>query len=468
MVAHQGPRRHAACKIVVHGMQDITSRLNPYLLSVQVISTTEGSSSKCNLELDDRDGQLQIPPDGVALFVSLGWAGEGPRVPDSGRYSTFGQGEMTMTEPERALEMKWGGPGLREVFSGQVSSVESGFGRKGGGRRLWIEATAANVKGMGKELQNQTWGEGKEKDDKPGVPIPFVQVATEVFAKIGVVVRVSPTMAARMAEHWSINNESPMAWGERIARELGGVFSLDNNIASFSGKFESTNAMGDTKPNVEAVWGVNLIGWRIKPFVGRPQYAQAASRYFDLHEGKWNVIMAAIPGDNVFFSGTEAIAHAVMPVADKAAADNLNTGTSATSQSKRGTGWVLLNGEPTAMGGSFVTIRGARDGVDGRYLISEAEHNYTRGVGFTTRCNVMYPTPYYGDETWTRDPGKYDPANPPANHTDPKAPGYTPPDEPKPGERQYTDAQKEVFRQWYRDNQKPFPKWLIPPDAQRR
>ena len=77
-------------------------------------------------------------------------------------------------------------------------------------------------------------------------------------------------------------------------------------------------------------------------------------------------------------------------------------GMSQDSQSKRGTGWVLLNGEPRAHAHCNVTIVNARPGVDGTYYVSEAEHNYTRGVGYTTRCNVQNFQPKEGDYNWYR------------------------------------------------------------------
>jgi hypothetical protein len=51
-----------------------------------------------------------------------------------------------------------------------------------------------------------------------------------------------------------------------------------------------------------------------------------------------------------------------------------------------------------------MSIVGARPGIDGLYNIEEVEHNYTRGVGFTTRCNVRNPRPTGGYESWVKAP----------------------------------------------------------------
>ena len=487
MVEHQGPRRHALCEIMVDG-QPVTDKMNPYLISVQVVDSIEGVHSECNIELDDRNAELQIPPDAVSITVSLGWAGEGPRMLDQGRASKVGGlGPIPITPQQLEQEMPWGGPGLREVFSGKVSSCESGFGRRGGGRRLWIEATSGNVKGLVKEPQSRSWGTGQPADGPTkgaygtggggagGVGgaaaalVPLTQVMTEVFAAAGLKVKISPQMALIALDYWRIN-ESPMAFGQRMARDFGGIFKIENGIATLVGKFEGLNADGTALPIVEAVWGTNLIGWRIKPYAGRPQWGATATRRFDLHEGKWEVLMASIAGGG-FYGGTEAIAHMIMPVASAAEAEQKNKGTEVSSIARRGTGWVLINGEPETKGGNKVHIVNARLGVNGTYLITEAEHNYTRGVGYTTRMNVQYPTPDYGKGPgWWEDTGKFkfDPNNPPKNHTDPTQPDYTPPPEPKAGEKQFSEAEKEKFRQWYRDHQKPFPNWLIPDSAYKK
>ena len=134
---------------LVHG-QDISTRLHPYLISVQTIDNLEGGMDECHIELDDRNAELQIPPDGAELQVCLGWAGEGPRLFDSGRgsagFKNIPKNLLQMTPEQVKQEAKFGGPGLVIVFDGWVVKVESGFGRRGGGRRMWIDGEGDNSK----------------------------------------------------------------------------------------------------------------------------------------------------------------------------------------------------------------------------------------------------------------------------------------------------------------------------------
>jgi hypothetical protein len=406
MVEHQGPRRHAACKIIVHGMQDVTERLNPYLISVQVTDSVEGGHSQAHIELDDRYCELVIPPDDVPLTVMMGWAGEGPRVIDFGRGNNSLADDKDITAATIQNEMKWDGPGLEVVFAGWVSEVESGFGRKGGGRRLWISGTGGNTKGQAKEQQTATVGEGKKDDSEQAGEgkHKLEEIGNKVFGAAGLQFKMSPGMKKLKRDFWQATNESAQMFGERMARETGGIFSINNGIATLVGKGEGVNADGVVMFPIEAVWGVNLIGWRIKPFSGRPQYGGASARFFDFNAANWDKVAGEIGGgsDGNPFGGAKSIAQTVGAVIGKVEGGQNNEGASQDSQSKRGQGWVLINGEPRAHAHCNLKLVNARPGVDGNYYVSEAEHNYTRGVGYTTRCNVQNFVPQEGDYNWKR------------------------------------------------------------------
>ena len=442
---HQGPRRHSAVQIVVNGLagrtgEDVTSKLHPYLISVQVIDTTSGQD-QCNIELDDRNAELQLPPDRVRLQVAMGWSGVGPRLPDRGRSSLIasrlnqtqalqlgGQGPMTM--PERYLtpgapnaEQPWGGGGMGLVFDGTVTEVESGFGRRGGGRRVWITATSGNVLAPTKEVGQQTLGSGRPDDGQDGEQIPLKNFMQKIFATTGMQVKISPEMAKITRNFWN-SNQSPMDWGMEFARTNGGIFKIAGGVAMLTKVGENVDR--DKMPSVEAIWGVNLIGWRIRPYTGRPQWGGAQARFFDLASGTWDKVDQAIGGSTPF-GAAKAISKLVHTVADKATGQQANKGTEQSSLTNRGTGWALINGEPEAKANGYVIIDRARPGVDGTYQISEVEHNYQRGVGYTTRMNVKYPSPKAGGYGWDNDPGFGQPKKPVP--TPPATPAI-PPDDP--------------------------------------
>jgi uncharacterized protein len=359
----QGSRRKAVYQVIVGG-EDITPRLDPHLISLNV-TDKEDSIDKCAIELDDRDAKLMIPPDAAPIEVWLGWHTEG----------------------------------MYQVFEGLVDSVESGFGRKQGGRRLWIDASGTAMKSNVKSPMTMTWGEGAPPGSSQGNTIPLKQVLEEAAKKAGLSAKISSQLGGLKRDFWHMGNESFQNFGQRLARELGGVFKISGGKASLTSATDYTNVDGEKLDAIIAEWGKNLIAWRIKPYAGRPQYKEAAAHFYDLQKSIFDKVTKGIGGAGPF-GAAEAIAALPMMAPNKQVGEQTNAGLDADSTRRRGTGWVQLNGEPLARAGSPLTIIGARPGVDGTYRIEEAEHTYSRRGGYLTRCTVnnpAFPQPYTPD-----------------------------------------------------------------------
>lgn len=119
----QTHRMRAYCDIWVAGV-NITDKLEPHLISVRV---KDAGVTECEIEIDDRDAKLPLPPLQAAIEVYLGWSREE----------------------------------LRNVFQGVISDFEHGFGRKQGGRRMWVRATGFDFLGTKiKEPMSNILGEG--------------------------------------------------------------------------------------------------------------------------------------------------------------------------------------------------------------------------------------------------------------------------------------------------------------------
>ena len=259
-MTYQGFRTRALCKIVVDG-EDVTKAFDPHLISLQVTTTSDATRRTApQIELDDRDGRLAIPPDEAPVEVSLGWSNES----------------------------------LGVVFTGQMEEIESGFSRKGGGRRLWLEAKGFDAGGLGRAHFQQSWGDGQGEE----ISLEDVLKKSAEMAG-GIQMKVSPTMRDIKRKYWA-QDESFHHLGMRLARELGGLFKVTGQTATFVNMTDGINADGEEMGTVEAVWGENMIGWRIKPFVARPQAQTAAASHFDRALGAWGEIEKAIGGDLPF------------------------------------------------------------------------------------------------------------------------------------------------------------------------
>jgi Bacteriophage probable baseplate hub protein len=382
-------RRRAYVFVEVNGV-NVTDKLEPFLISVQVIDKLLAIST-CSIELDDRDAKLAIPPNDVPVIVRLGWAGEGPSIPLFRHVEAMYDLLPNDPEVQKLLngELAWKASGMRIVFTGYVLSVESGFSRRGGGRRMWIEAQSGLITGPMKAPDYKTWGagitnEGSPENNKDGVSLK--DVLTDAFKSSGMGVVLGGELADIKRNFW-MQNESPMAFAARIAGEVGASFQVIGDKVVMK---PLDPAKGESSTTIEAVWGVNLISWRIKPFVGRPQWGASQQKFFDTAKGVWGSVKGAI-GGSLPFGGATAVAGLPSSAPNRQVGGQLNGGVDVASQERRGEGWCIINGEPSAIAGASCVIIGARPGVDGRYLIAESEHNYTRGGGYTTRLNLQNP-----------------------------------------------------------------------------
>lgn len=369
MALHQGLRRKAYCQILLNG-RDVTLDIEPFLISVQVLWTSR-DVSRCTIELDDRDAKLAIPPFRSPIEIKIGWSPRGPFIPPVPNPIPAGS----------ELQLPYEGS-LIAVFKGMTQSCESGFARRGGGRRLWVDGVVLDMTGKIKQPGASSWGEGEKKDSDSGMGkvIQLGQVLQDVAKKAGLNARVSPSMAGITRDFWHMN-ESPMHMFQRLADEVGGrvAYDGDGNV-EFTGLNETT---GNTH---DAEWGKNLIAWRIKPFVPRPQHGSSKTNFFNILGGSWLDTIQSIGGSTPFGGATSqfGLPHAAP---NKQTGGQWNDGTGGVSTSRRSEGWVLINGEPAIQIRDRINIIGARPGVDGSWFVEEVEHQYSRR-GFTTRLDI--------------------------------------------------------------------------------
>jgi hypothetical protein len=375
MVEHQGLHRRAYCAVNING-QDVTSELRPFLISIRVILTSTGEYNRCDIELDDRNAELAIPPPRSTVQVALGWSSTGPsNVTDLG---------TVPIPPGSDRQLPYSG-GSHIVFTGYVLECESGGARSGGGRRLWITAYAPDIMGQGKSPNQQSEGEGDPDDGGGGQQIKLSSFVQKVFKGTGINVQIQDSLASTARDAWQQAGESPFHFLQRVAREIGGRVRSppgDPNTLLLEREYDGMT--------VDAFWAWNLIAWRLKPFIPRPQWSQSQSNFFGIAKGTWLDTVSSIGGGTPFGNaGTGGFGMAAA-FPNQNVGNQQNQGADYESTDNRGRGWVMLNGEPAAINGGRVNIQGARPGVDGSWGINEVEHTYSRR-GYTTRCELNDP-----------------------------------------------------------------------------
>ncbi len=362
--------RQAIYGIDVDGL-DISTALNPILISLTVTLTDGGQADSLDIELDDTDGQIALPRVGARVTASLGWS-------DTGAAPVF---EGVTDEPKSAGRHHFGRHGGHDDAggSGAVGNVLSSGGRSKG-RVLTLSAKSADMGGKLKQPQ-------QAHKDKAS----FGDVAQAWGRAAGVDVAVAGALAAVQRPYWAIANESFLAWGTRIGREIGATFKVVGKHAIFLPRAGGTSASGQSLEGIRAVWGENLIDWSITPVQSRPGFAKLGARYYDPKVAAWQVEKADGPQAAADAAGSEHTAR--FKAASQDIAKNQAAANAAESAREKGAGdTVLIDGEPAAQPEAPCTVGGIRPGVDGGYTIAKVRHTLTRSGGFTSQLGLKQPS----------------------------------------------------------------------------
>jgi uncharacterized protein len=349
----QGHHVRADIQVMVNGM-DVTDKVNPHLIMARILTGAHIEDYTCELELDDRDGTLPIPEIDSDLSISIGWRGE---------------------------------PNL-VLWEGVIHDIEHGFGRKQGGRRMWIHGMGGTFLGKAKEPMYNSWGTGAPdgKEQGPNVAVSTVLKEAAGHADQNIEIHKDFDNVEMQRDWWQQMGESYYHFAKRLAEEMGAVFRVKaRNQGQFTQKGE--NIDGTPTPDVIAVWAHNLIGWRVRPLATRTQWAGSKQHSFHHSQGKWEETKTA-GGAQAPFNMSKAISQLAESAPNKAQAGGDNQGANDGIEQQQGPGRIVINGEPDAQGNCHVQLIGARPGVDGLYWCPTIEHIYSR-QGYVTWCDVQ-------------------------------------------------------------------------------
>jgi hypothetical protein len=199
-------------------------------------------------------------------------------------------------------------------------------------------------------------------------------------------VKVAERFRDRVRPYLDMRDESFLALGQRLARELGGTFKISGETAILAERNGGMTAGGAALPIVTARWGANLHDYDIAPRLGRPVFGTTQARYYDPKTATWRTAATATE-----LSGAAAASTARFPVADADDADDLALSESQMVNHGAGEGSVTIEGNTDAQPEGPVTVTGARPGIDGTYRIESVEHEYSRASGFVTRLELRQP-----------------------------------------------------------------------------
>lgn len=328
-----------SCIVRIDG-QDVSSDIAPFLTSLSVTDKDGMSSDTCSIELDDRGGLIFLPRVGVKIEILLG--------------------------PEGNVSL---------VFAGVVDEVKS-TGDRQGGRKLTISGKGVDTQGKAKEPKRKHW-DGKSVQD----------VMSDAGKAAGIdSVTVAPALASVTRKYWAMQNESFLHFGERIAREIGGTFKIQNGKAIIAERNGGKSASGADLPTVTARFGDNLISWDLSPSVGRPRYKEVKTRTYDPKSGTWKEQRQQIADADAKATYVDRF-----PAADEDEAKERAKSHKKDSERGKGGGTITINGSATPQPEGNVILEGARPGIDGTYRIEGVQHDFSRSSGWTTKLDVKQP-----------------------------------------------------------------------------
>jgi phage protein D len=325
--------KRAVFSVTVAGT-NITTALRPVLIGLRVCDKVGTHTDSADLEIDDTEARIILPQKGADVVIALGW--------ESG--------------------------GLRVVFRGTVDEVKSS-GSRDAGRRLMIVAKGMDTTGPAKEGQQRHW-------DNQTVETILRDAAS--FAGIATV-EVDPALRALRRAYFEMRDESFIAMGERLAREVGGNFRIIGDRAILSRR------NGDYQAFVLARWGDTLQSWDIAPQLGRPQFSQVRARWYDMIAAQWEMGERATALD---VRARHAFRFAKPDAGETAQQTDSDAATAARDA---GEGTVTIEGNTAAIPDGLCRIAGTRPGVDGAYRIEAVTHTLTRTGGFVTSLELKQP-----------------------------------------------------------------------------
>jgi uncharacterized protein len=324
---------------VIIGGADVTARFLPLLEGIRVVDRDGQTSDVATITLDDSGGRVFMPAPGAPVVINLGWEGRG-----------FGP-----------------------VFSGVVDEVRATGGRAG--RKLLVSAKGMDTRGPGKEPLRMHFDDTTIGD-----------ALRRAGQAVGFDVSVDSALSSLRRDYIALVDESFAAFGERLAREVGGTFKIVGDRAIIARRNGGESAGGRPLPSVSAVWGVNLHSYDIAPILGRDAEEAVAVRYYDRAAAVWRVIEAATGT-----RGARTVRVALNAAADEATAQAQAEADAAEADRKSGEGRVTIEGNIGAQPEGLCIVAGCRPGVDGAYRIEGVTHEYSRGGGFITDLELKQP-----------------------------------------------------------------------------
>lgn len=318
-----------AYKISVNG-SDITSLIADRLLSLTVNDEAGVNSDRVEIELDDRDERINIPPPKATMTVEMGYT--------TGMVS---RGEFTIEEVELS------GPVRTMTLRGTAIGASKGAGASR--ETSWHDTTLGNI-------------------------------ATSIAKRHRWKPAIAQDLAAIKIEH-ADQNENDLQFLSRLAAENGAVVKVAAGRLVMARHGEGKRVSGNDMPTV-TLQARDVSEWSMT-IAERGDYTGVKAMYHDPVAGQRG---ESIAGSDDVNTHTLPQTYATQASASRAAQSKFK----ALKRGKSSLSITSMPGVPTLAAETRANMQGFRKGVDGIWTIIKVSHRISNS-GYT--CSLDCETP---------------------------------------------------------------------------
>lgn len=316
-------------KVVAAGV-NITPQIKDRLLRLTVTDEAGTKADTVEIELDDRDGLIELPTPGAPMMVFLGYRETG-LIP----MGLFTSDEVTVSAPAATLT---------------------------------IRAKAADLGGGIKDQKTRSW-------DK----MTIGDIVATIAGEHGLTAKVADRFSAILIEHIDQTDESDISFLDRLGRDNDALVSVKGGALVFMGKGQGRTVSGLPIPP-RPILSRDTTSWTLT-LTTREAYKSVTAAWQDAKSAKRQEVTAGegapvLKLRHVHATEEEAITAATGKLAEvERGADTFD---------------ATLPGDPLIAAEARVLAVGFRAGVSGLWSIKTATHELS-GSGFTTSISAERP-----------------------------------------------------------------------------
>ncbi|TIL62993.1 MAG: hypothetical protein E5Y89_26225, partial [Mesorhizobium sp.] len=209
------------------------------LISLSITKSGTEATQSATFTLDNKVATVRFPKTGTPVSIELGWQG-----------------------------------GAMRTFEGEVDTCDWSTDR-GSGSVLSMTARSASLKGKVKQPADRHW-ENKT----------LGQVLEDAASDAGLSIKVHPALANRRLDYEAQDNESFLAFADRLAREHGATFAIKGTQAGVVPRNAGVSATGQPLPRIVITRGMVISASGLTPVTDRPRFKKKKGRWYDIEKAK--------------------------------------------------------------------------------------------------------------------------------------------------------------------------------------